>query len=161
MGNAEHEDPITMLTAAVNVVENWPADRYAEHKQVVTRLEELLAAYNEEIQIWQYYQNTELKRPLSPGPRGSIAVWLGEPRAHKLMEINERVNGYLWHITALTGVGPMRDSPSDEAMLQVAEQQLQAHVEDPGPYAGRIALQHLEERIARIGSLLDSIRIVD
>ena len=148
-----------MLTAAVSVVEGWPADRYAEYEQVVTCLEELLAAYNDEIQTWQYYQYTELKRPLSPGPRTSIVAWLGEARTHKLLEINNRIEGLLRRIAALTGVPPMPDRAFDEAMLKVAEQQLQANVDDPGPYAARIALKHLEERVARIGSLLEGIRI--
>src|SRR3954471_6513582 len=121
MENAAHRDPMAMLSAAVSAVEAWPADRYAESKQVVACLEDLLAAYNAAIQIWQYYQYTELKRPLSPGPRGSIAAWLGEPRMRKLLKINDRINGYLRQIAALTGVSPI--VAFDEAMLQVAEQQ--------------------------------------
>ncbi len=160
MENAEHTNVIALLTAAADALERWPAGRYTDYEQVVTWLEELLAAYNEEIQIWQHYQDTELTHPLAAGPRGSIAVWIGAPRAQRLAELNKKINDYLHRIAMLTDIGPLPET-LDEAMLRLAERHLPAGAADAGPYAARRAIKSLEERVTYLHLLLDRVRIAE
>ncbi len=145
-----------MLDTAVRTAEHWPADKKSSRAQLAHYLGEVLAGYAEAKRIWLDYIES---RPQAPsGSRWTILNWIGAERAHKLWMINRRINDRFAWISSLTGAALPWSFPTDEVMIDMADKQLIQPGHETGVHAAKIAVEHIDERVAHATELLAEIQ---